>query len=258
MNSCLIIVSPYIKNKDKVLKDVTDNLNGLMWHIFNDELNNINSYKTLESIINDYDLIITLGGDGSMLKISEVAAKSNVPILGINYGGVGYLTSLKKNELKKLNNLKLDKYKIDERLMLDISIKNNDYHHLALNDCVICKSDINIPIKLELKENNNKELIFADGVVVATPTGSTAYSYSAGGKILKSNDNKIILTPIAPVFRKTKYKIYEDDVKLSLKSIRDNRDKALLSIDGSKAINIDKDDLINIKVSKYKTRIIRL
>lgn len=258
MNNILIIVSPHIKNKDKVLKDVTKNLKGLMWHIFNDELNNIKAYKTLESIINKYDLVITLGGDGTMLKIAEVCARNNVGILGINFGGVGYLTSLKKNELKKLNNLVNHEYKVDERLMLEVNIKNKEFNHLALNDCVICKSDINIPIKLDLKEGKNKELIFADGVVVATPTGSSAYSYSAGGKLLKPNEDKIILTPIAPVFRNNKYHIYDKNTRLSIKSIRDNRDNALLSIDGSKAIRINKDDLVNIKVSKYKTRIIRL
>lgn len=254
MNSCLIIVSPYIKNKDKVLKDVTNNLDGLKWHIFNDILNNPKSYKTLESIIKDYDFVITLGGDGTMLKIAEVIALANKPILGINYGGVGYLTSLKKDEISKLKLISKNKYKIQDRTMLEVSIKNKNYKHLALNDVVISKCDINIPIKLKLKN----EIIFADGLIVATPTGSSAYSYSAGGVLLKENESKIIVTPIAPVFRKSKCRIYDDTVRLSIKSIRDNRDSALLSTDGSKAIKITKDDLVNIKKSRYKTRIIRL
>lgn len=254
MNKVLIIGSPYIKNKDKVLKDVTSNLSGLSWHIFNDVLDNKKAYETLEKIIKDYDLIITLGGDGTMLKISEVVALNNKPIMGINYGGIGYLTSLKKDDISKLKYLAKDKYKIDERIMLEVSLKNKDYKHLALNDVVIGKSDINIPIKLKLKD----EIIFGDGLIIATPTGSSAYSYSAGGVILEPNDSRVIVTPIAPVLRRSKYKIYDEDMKLSIKSIRDNRDKALLSTDGSKAIEIDKNDIVNIKVSKHKTRIISL
>lgn len=254
MNNVLIIVSPHIKNKVKVLKDVTENLTDLKWHIFDDVLDNYKAYKTLEKIIKDYDLIITLGGDGTMLKISEVAALNNKPIMGINYGGIGYLTSLKKDEIIKLKLLSKDKYKIEERMMLEVTIKNKEYKHLALNDVVIAKNDINIPIKLKVKD----EIIFADGVIVSTPTGSSAYSYSSGGPILKGNDNRIIVTPIAPVFRKSKYKIYDKDTKLNIRSIRDNRDNALLSTDGSKAIKIDKNDLVNIKVSKHKTRIISL
>lgn len=258
MNNILIIASPYIKNKQKVIKDVSANLKGLNWHIFNDELNTSKAYKTLEKIINNYDLIITLGGDGSMLRICELAAFNKVPIMGINYGGVGYLTSLKKNEIKKLKLLKEGKYKIEEHLMLQVSIEDRNYKHLALNDLLINKSDVNVPIKLKVKEGKKTEEIFADGIVVATPTGSSAYSYSAGGIILNNDENKIILTPIAPVFRKSTYKVYDGKTKLKFKSIRDNRDLALLSIDGCKAIKIDKNDLVNVEVSKYKTRIVRL
>ena len=99
---------------------------------------------------------------------------------------------------------------------------------------------------------------FADGLIIATPTGSSAYSYSSGGQLLNINENKIILTPICPVARSSTYKIYDDNVTFSIRSCRENRDKALLSVDGSNAYTIFKDDLIKIKKTKYKTRIVKL
>ena len=261
LENVLIIAGPYLKDRFNVLKEVTSFFHNLKWHIFDEYLLNEKDYDDLNKIINDYDLLVTLGGDGSILKVAQVAALNDKLILGINYGGIGYLTSIKRDKLELLKKLDAGEYKVEERTMLEVDIiKNNkeENKYLALNDVVIIKSDINIPIKLEVNDDKDINTYFADGLIIATPTGSSAYSYSSGGQLLNINENKIILTPICPVARSSTYKIYDDNVTFSIRSCRENRDKALLSVDGSNAYTIFKDDLIKIKKTKYKTRIVKL
>ena len=256
----LIITGPYLKERFEMLKEVTSFFHNIKWHIFDEYLLNKSDYENLNKIISDYDLLITLGGDGSILKIAQVAAFNNKAILGVNYGGIGYLTSIKKDKLELLKRLDDGEYRVEERSMLEVDVfknKGDEYKHLALNDVVIFKSDINIPIKLEVNDEFCLNTYFADGLIVSTPTGSSAYSYSAGAPLLDINENKVILTPICPVSRSSTYKIYDDSVLFSIKSCRENRDKALLSVDGASAYLICKDDLIKVKRSKYKTRIVK-
>lgn len=253
MKKVLIIPNPYLKNKKEIIKNVINNLGDIQTLIFDEPLNNNEKLKDIKG----FDCFITLGGDGSLLKVAEAAAKNKVPLLGINYGGTGYLTSIKKDELKKLKKLKDDDYKIEKRLMLDVLIKNekNIYKQIALNDVIINKKGINVPIKLEI---NNEDIYYGDGIVVSTPTGSSAYNYSAFGPLLKEKDKQFVLTPICPVARKNKSKKYSLDAILNIKSIRDNRDKAEVSIDGFKPILINKKSTIIISASKYYTQIIKL
>ena len=262
LEKVLIITGPYLKDRFGVLKEVTSYFHNLKWHIFDEYLLNEKDYENLNEIIKDYDLLITLGGDGSILKVAQVAALNEKLILGINYGGIGYLTSIKKDKLELLNKLDVGEYSVEDRTMLEVNvIKNNkekEDRYLALNDVVVIKSDINIPIKLEVNDNKDINTYFADGLIVATPTGSSAYSYSAGGPLLNIDENKMVLTPICPVARSSTYKIYDDDVTFSIKSCRENRDKAFLSVDGSNAYTIYKEDLIKVKKAKYKTRIVKL
>ena len=254
MNNILIIPNPYVENVDNVISEVTSNLAPLKWEIFPFPLKKREMYQKLEEMLPNFDLVITLGGDGSMLKIVELIYKYDVSLLGINYGGVGYLTSLKKDELSKLKRLNNGEYYIDQRGLLDVSIKDKDYHHVCLNDVVIFKSNINIPIKLKVVSGDAKEY-FADGIIISTATGSTAYSYSAGSPIIE--EGKIILTPICPVSRSSSYSIYDDNVAFKITSIRDNRDRALVSVDGSDQIDIDKNDLIIVKKALKKLNIVR-
>ena len=251
MNKILLVPNPNLNDYDKAIKDVCDKLSNFEVNIFKHDLSNNDGYKLLDEALRVCDLLITLGGDGSMLKVAEDAYNFDVPLLGINYGGIGYLTSLKKDELFKLNDLN-ENYLLEERGMLDVSVDDKDYHHVALNDVVICKSNINIPIKLLV---NDDKTYFADGLIVSSATGSSAYSYSAGSPLIK--EGQIILTPICPVGRASTYSIYDDDMTFKIRSIRDNRDKAFLSIDGSDSIMVDRNDLIRVEKAKRKLKIVR-
>lgn len=250
MNRVLLIVNPNLKDLNKALSDVNYELRDYIVSVFDKALDNEDAYKLLEESLVNVDTVITLGGDGSMLKVAELVYKYDVNLLGINYGGIGYLTSLKKDELSLLNT----DYYIEKRGMLDVCV-NNGEHHYALNDVVICKTNINIPIKLKADDGSTISSFFADGIIVSTSTGSSAYSYSAGAPIIE--EGKMILTPICPVDRSSHYKIYNDDVVFKINSYRDNRDSAYLSIDGSNSICINKNDIVTVKKAVKKLKIVR-
>ncbi len=249
MNKILLIVNPNLKDKDNALSAVYNCLNNYEVIVFDKALDKKEAYYKLDLLLNDVDTVITLGGDGSMLKVAEPVYKHGVNLLGINYGGIGYLTSLRKDELDKLS---FDT-KIEKRTMLEV--RALDDVHYALNDVVVCKSNINIPIKLKVDDGTSINSYFADGLIISTPTGSSAYSYSAGAPIIE--EGKIVLTPICPVNRSSHYKIYNDDISFKLNSFRDNRDSAFLSIDGSNSIGVNKDDYIYVKKAPNKLKIVR-
>lgn len=253
MKKILIVPNPYLENKEDIIKRINEILFNNKISVFDLSLNNEKNYEELSKTLKDTDAIITLGGDGSLLRVAQDAAKMNVPLLGINYGGTGYLTSLKKNELEPLKKLINNEYYIENRFMLKIKL-NDNYEHLVLNDVIIAKKDIDVPIKLKV---NEEEIYYGDGLIISTPTGSSAYNYSAGGPLLDAKSRQIVLTPICPVGRKNSYKIYDDKTVLNISSIRDNRDEALVCIDGLKPILINNKSTVTISASKYETKLIR-
>ena len=254
MKKILLVPNPYLKDKENVLKEVTKRLESFEVIVFDMLLNDEKVYEAFAKELEGVDCLITLGGDGSLLKVCDLAAKNNIPLLGINYGGAGYLTSLKKDELDKLSKLLKNEYELKEYLMLDVTIKTDEeYHQLALNDVVIFKNDVNVPIKLQV---NEKDIYYGDGLIISTATGSSAYNYSAGGPLLNRDSKEIVLTPICPVGRKSSSKIYENE-NFSIKSIRDVRDEAVVSIDGFKPIPINNKSTVLISASKYTTKFIK-
>ena len=146
------------------------------------------------------DLIICLGGDGTILHTAHFAARNNTPILGLNMGSKGFMTGLERNELGLLENLSLDDLVREKRLMLDVELERKGQpvvSSLALNDAVVIKGSVSKMINLCVTSDGCEVMRFAgDGVIVSTPTGSTAYSMSAGGPIVDCESANIILTPI--------------------------------------------------------------
>ena len=140
-------------------------------------------------------------------------------------------------------------------MMLEVELitEEDDHTYTALNDVMIVKKDVTVPVRLEA----DKEIYYGDGIVIATPTGSSAYNYSAGGPLLAETSRQMVLTPICPVGRKSSYVIYDDDKELEIRSNRDSRDEALLSVDGFDPILINNKSLVRVRTSPYKTRLIR-
>ena len=206
------------------------------------------------------DMIIVLGGDGTMLNVARLVCERGVPILGVNLGGLGFITEVQKEEVCNAMDKTLSgEYSIEDRLMLTAHIHRHGERiaeYTVLNDVVINKGALARIIDLETYINKAYVTIFkADGLIVSTPTGSTAYSLSAGGPVLYPTLDCIILTPICPHTLTNRPTVLPDDVlvEIILKSVSED---VFLTLDGQVGFSLRKDDVVEIKRSPFKTRLI--
>lgn len=203
---------------------------------------------------------IVLGGDGTMIKSSRQLAKKNIPLFGINLGKLGFLAETNvKNARSVLKKIIAGNYKIEERNMLEIDIyrrKKLLHTFTAMNDAVIKNGRTARVINLNLFINRKfiAEII-GDGIIVSTPTGSTAYSLAAGGPIVHPKTKNIILTPIAPHTLTQRPVIIPDDYLISV-AINSNHKDVLLSVDGQKNLVLSVGDIIKIRKSKIPVKLI--
>lgn len=221
------------------------------------------SYKTLDEIYASADLVIAIGGDGVMLEAARRATPTGTPILGINMGRVGYMTELEMTELDLLDKIFDGEYYLDERAMLKIEIRSvkgqNRFSAYALNEAVIAKGATARIIDLELSDNGRLVSEYrADGLVVATPTGSTAYSLSAGGPIIDPKLSCFCVTPICPHSLVARPLIFPDSAVLEVKNIC-AREKVLhLTVDGKATFDLFFGDTVVITRSAVKTKLLRI
>jgi NAD+ kinase len=206
------------------------------------------------------DMIIVLGGDGTMLNVARLVCERGVPILGVNLGGLGFITEVQKEEVCNAMDKTLSgEYSVEERLMLTAHIHRHGEkiaEYTVLNDVVINKGALARIIDLETYINKAYVTIFkADGLIVSTPTGSTAYSLSAGGPVLYPTLDCIILTPICPHTLTNRPTVLPDDalIEIILKSVSED---VFLTLDGQVGFSLRKDDVVEIKRSPFKTRLI--
>lgn len=203
------------------------------------------------------DLIISLGGDGTMLISAKEAIRGNIPVLAINMGSLGYLAEIKPQDaVKILQDYENGNYKLEERSFLEVRYEDNIFY--GLNELVITKGGHEAHlIQVEVYSNDifvNKYR--ADGIIVATPTGSTAYSLSAGGSIVHPGLNALTITPLAPQSLTARPIIVNGCEVLSFKAT--SRDDAVhLNIDGNQWFQIQKGDLISARISDKKVKIIK-
>ena len=209
-------------------------------------------YKTEEC-----DLIVTFGGDGTILEAAQAVLVKDVPILAVNMGSLGYLACIRDSEaIYILEKFLENDYKIEKRNFLKINY-NGDYHY-ALNELVIAKGGIKSSL-IEISVYAESELINkyrADGIIVATPTGSTAYSLSAGGPIVHPALNSILLTPLSPQSLTTRAVVLDGDKMLSF-NLESRENDIHLNIDGKTHFKIHKQDKIETKLSRKGIRLIK-
>ncbi len=207
------------------------------------------------------DLIITIGGDGTIIRYAKRAAADNKPILGINAGRLGYLADIEQNEYKLLSKLKTKEYNIESRMMLNIKIVENNKtvgEYEALNDAVITSGYISRIIDISAFIGNDRINYLSDGLIISTPTGSTAYSLSAGGPIIDPLSECFCVTPICSHSLAAKPIILGSDRGIKLKAISKKRSDIYLTIDGRKAANVKPYTEIFITKSKKTVKLIRL
>ena len=157
-------------------------------------------FSKLERELHHAECVICFGGDGTILHMAKAATRHDIPILGVNIGTMGFMAELESSELDQLARLANDDFTVDSRMMLDVSVTREGetvYQDLCLNDAVITKGAIARIIHLGVQFDGIQALEFGgDGVIIATPTGSTAYSLSAGGPIVEPEAHSILITPI--------------------------------------------------------------
>ena len=207
-------------------------------------------------------LLICFGGDGTILHAAKDANAYNVPILGVNLGSVGFMAELEQGELSQLSKLAAGKYAVETRMMLDVRVRREGrtvFSDIALNDAALTKGAAARMVELEIYGDKTLMTGFSsDGVVISTPTGSTAYSMSAGGPIVEPTAENIIVTPICPHALSARSIVLGGDRQVAVRMGRMTRKTAYLSVDGGRAFRLSGGDTVELRRSAAKTRLVRL
>lgn len=223
----------------------------------------IYSYKSYDEIYKEAELIIVIGGDGSMLEAARRASVADVPVLGINMGRIGYMTELEMDELHLLDKVFNGEFVLDERAMLTVKIVSEKgavrFAAQALNEAVIANGSTARIIDFELYDG--KELVSAyraDGLVIATPTGSTAYSLSAGGPIVDPRLSCICVTPVCPHSLLARPTIFPDTAELRVKNVCVREKMLHLTVDGRATFEMYYGDAAVITKSDVTAKLLRV
>ncbi len=214
-----------------------------------------------KSEISRADMIVVLGGDGTILEIADEAAKYNTPILGINLGNLGFLTQAEEISKDIFEDIFSDNYTVRESMMLRATVYENQEitgEFTALNDIVI-KGELArmVNIKLDIDGTNTNNYP-ADGVIIATATGSTAYSLSAGGAIVHPELDAIMITPICPHTLKARCMLVPDTKTVEVSFAKPHRNSAILNVDGKRNYTFGENGCVKIEKSEHKVRFINL
>ena len=220
------------------------------------------AFYKLERELPNADLVICFGGDGTILHMAKAATKHSIPILGVNIGTMGFMAELESNEMEKLKQLAKGEYKIDRRMMLDVTVRRDRevlYRDICLNDVVITKGAVARIVHLSVRCDGVQAMeCGGDGIIVATPTGSTAYNLSAGGPIVEPEARSILVTPICAHDMVSRSIVTSDKRTISVALVRNARRNAFLSVDGGKAIRLNMGDITTIRKSNMETKLLRL
>ncbi|MDF2907946.1 MAG: ppnK [Herbinix sp.] len=223
------------------------------------------------TIPDDIDCAIVLGGDGTIIQTANDLMTHNIPILGVNMGTLGFLAEIEEHHVPEaLERLFQDNYQIETRIMMEGNVLHDPKHEqipeqtmgYALNDVVIARKGFSRIISLGIYVNDDLVDNFrGDGVIISTPTGSTAYNLSAGGPIVMAQASVMVITPICPHSLSPRSIVVsaEDTIKVVVgKSKKTQEAEAIVTFDGNKVMDLGTDDVILIKKAKYNTKLIKL
>ncbi|MFN2491461.1 MAG: NAD(+)/NADH kinase [Pyrinomonadaceae bacterium] len=207
------------------------------------------------------DLVIVLGGDGTMIATARMVGDVEVPVLGVNYGGLGYLAEFRIEELySALESILSGNYRLDKRVMLAVELLRGEKqvtHNRVLNDVVINKSALARIIEIEAYLNRQFVNSFrADGLIVSTPTGSTAYNLSAGGPVIFPSMNAVVITPICPFTLSNRPIVVPDDAVIEL-CLKTEQEDVALTLDGQVGFPLKVEDRVVIRKSQTTFNIVQ-
>ena len=216
----------------------------------------------LHQEIRSAELLIALGGDGTILNLARTVALHSVPVLGVNLGSLGFMSELEVDELDRLRDLADWSFDVESRMMRDVSVLrggNSVYNNIALNYAVISKGSIARVVRLNIfTEEGFLTRVGGVWVVLATPTGSTGYSMAAGGPIVEPTARNLLITPICPHSTRSSCYVLSPEHRITVEAMDANRKFVYLSSDGGKAFSLKNGDQIRVSQSRHTTQLVRL
>lgn len=219
-------------------------------------------FVTMEEALRDCELLICFGGDGTILHAARMVGRRQIPLLGINTGTMGFMAELESDELELLSKVMDGSYTLDQRMLIHVAVKRNGriiYEDEALNDAVITKGAVARVIQLTVSCDKQEAMRFdGDGVIIATPTGATAYSMSAGGPIVEPTAENIIVTSICAHAMFNRSLVLAKQRQVAVKIGRVGKRNAFLSVDGGKAFRLNGDDEVIITASNRKVNLVKV
>lgn len=187
----------------------------------------------IHELVNVCDIMLAIGGDGTIIRYSKLACKLDKPILGINSGRLGFLAGMEKNETEKLKNLVSGDYKIIKRMLISARVGEKQVEILALNDIVVSRGSYSAIMDFKICRFGRVLFTYrSDGVIMSTPTGSTAYSLSAGGPIVEPSVNCVILTPICPHSLSSRPLVLNADEEIEVQFVPRYKSETFITCDG--------------------------
>lgn len=211
-----------------------------------------------DALVNACDVIIAVGGDGTIIHAAKHASTGKKPILGVNLGRLGFLADVEKDQLEKIGKLFTGEYTVRRHMMLEITVHSTEGNRVfrALNDAVISGAQSKI-FDFGLSVGDSEVYRFrADGLILATPTGSTAYSLSAGGPVVDPGMECILFTPICPHSLFNRSTVFSADKVLNVSADNDYTGEVYLTVDGEPPLRIRGEDTVSVRKSAYYTELI--
>lgn len=261
-----VFVNPIKPGIFEFAREVIDRLNALDAEVFtsqkySNELCNVPvSFKSgINNIIAPCGVVLVIGGDGTIIHFAKHAAKFSKPVLGVNFGRLGFVAGLERTELDKLAQLVSGKYRVQKRSLLDVAVYKNAQkkRFIAFNDAVISKGENTKIIDFSVYLNENEVCSYrADGTILATATGSTAYSLSAGGPIVDPTLDCVLLTPVCPHAMFAKPIVFSNEFPVVLKAVDREDNGIFLNIDGNNVLNLSDCDAVEVTCAKQKVELI--
>ncbi len=219
-------------------------------------------FRNLQEELRKSDMLICFGGDGTILHSSKAATYNNIPVLGVNIGTMGFMAEVEASELKLLSQLVKRKYTIERRMMLDVEVEHEGqivFRDTALNDIAVTKGAIARVIHLSVFCDGVEAYDFGgDGIIISTPTGSTAYSMSAGGPLVEPTARNIVVTPICAHTVQARAFVTAKEREIVIKIGKTGRKNAFLSADGGRAVRLNLGDTVRIRKSNHETQLVKL
>ena len=219
-------------------------------------------FSRLDRELPGADMLICFGGDGTLLHTAKTATRQGIPVLGVNIGTMGFMAELESGELSQLARIAAGDYTIDNRMMLDVTVhRDRDiiFHDLCLNDVAITKGAVARIVHLKVQCDGVQAMeCGGDGMIIATPTGSTAYSLSAGGPIVEPDAHSILVTPICAHDVASRCIVVSDKRTVSVTMTQNARRNAYLSVDGGRTLRMNMGDVATIHKSNLYTKLVRM